>query len=81
MDWREQANCRGTDTEMFFAGADGTSDPLGVRAWACGPCPVRGECLTDALMREALPRIGRHGIYGGMTPMERAQLWKESRQQ
>jgi hypothetical protein len=38
----------------------------------CAECPVRRECLTDALARET--KHTRHGMLGGLTPSERARI-------
>ena len=36
----------------------------------CARCPVRAECLTDALTRRDLG----YGVLGGTTPRERREL-------
>lgn len=38
----------------------------------CEECPVRQACLEYALASEMGPTIWRAGIFGGMTPSERA---------
>lgn len=66
--WREQAACRGTDPETFFPTAeDGpTYDAqVAVAKAICHRCPVRAQCLAEALDR--IP----YGIAGGLTPEER----------
>lgn len=40
-------------------------------------CPVRAECLDFALRIE-VPR-GRSGVYGGLTPNERDELYDQQR--
>ncbi|MFI1535489.1 WhiB family transcriptional regulator [Streptomyces anandii] len=41
-------------------------------------CPVRAECLEDAMRHEA--RVGhRSGVFGGLTAEERRQLAAERR--
>ena len=43
----------------------------------CAGCPVTAECLAMALAVEDGPqqtRLPRVGIYGGLTPAERARL-------
>jgi hypothetical protein len=37
----------------------------------CACCPVRGECLELSLRNWA---VGRHGVWGGTVPAERAEL-------
>lgn len=75
--WQTRAACRGTNAEIFF--------PEGPRALveahtataknACGRCPVRETCLEAALAAEEGTRVeARHGIYGGLTALERHAL-------
>ena len=41
----------------------------------CSACPVRVECATEALEREGDAHWrDRYGIWGGLSPRERAQL-------
>jgi WhiB family redox-sensing transcriptional regulator len=65
--WREQAQCTETDPEAFFP-------PVGVVPHAalriCAHCPVRTECLTDALARRDIT----YGVLGGLTPTKRRNL-------
>jgi hypothetical protein len=70
--WRDRAACRGVDPELFFPETtDGTLDQPLVREQVeaakavCRRCPVREQCLVEAL--ERLP----HGVAGGMTEHER----------
>ncbi|MFC8797317.1 WhiB family transcriptional regulator [Promicromonospora sp. NPDC057138] len=66
--WRVLAACVGADPEAFYAD-DGAVQELA--RGICGRCPVRTICLADAL---DAPRTGKHGIWGGTTAMERANL-------
>ncbi len=68
--WRDQATCREVDPELFFPEAGG-----GGRAAkrVCAVCPVRTECLADALDR----RDTAYGVLGGMTPSERRELLRQ----
>lgn len=65
--WREQARCTETDSEAFFP-------PPGVNPTAalsiCAQCPVRTDCLTDALARRDIS----YGVLGGLTPNQRRNL-------
>lgn len=74
--WRWRAACRREDPELFFP--IGYSEAFAAeveKAKAiCGACPVRGECLLDALGRPE-----RYGIFGGMTPEERAKQRRRNR--
>ena len=64
--WHEQAACRGMGAAMFFPGLGGNRQVAEARA-VCESCPVRAECLDEAL---ADPNLD-HGIRAGMT--ERAR--------
>ena len=64
-DWPRQAACRSAEPdELFVPGAAQN------RAKAlCTGCPVRTECLADALDNRT-----EFGIWGGMTERERRAL-------
>lgn len=63
--WRIDALCRDTDPdELFVRGAEQNRAKV-----VCMGCPVRTECLAEALDS----RIG-FGIWGGMTERERRAL-------
>ncbi|WP_328966252.1 WhiB family transcriptional regulator [Streptomyces virginiae] len=64
-DWASQAVCRTTDPdELFVVGAAAN------RAKAlCTGCPVRTECLADALDNRV-----EFGVWGGMSERERRAL-------
>jgi WhiB family transcriptional regulator, redox-sensing transcriptional regulator len=63
--WRVDAVCRDSDPdELFVRGADQNRAKL-----VCMGCPVRTECLAEALDN----RID-FGIWGGMTERERRAL-------
>ena len=64
-DWTARAACKGTDPdELFVQGAAQNRAKL-----ICRGCPVRTECLADALDN----RI-EFGVWGGMTERERRVL-------
>jgi WhiB family redox-sensing transcriptional regulator len=64
-DWSAQAACRATDPDALFVQGAAQN-----RAKAlCLGCPVRTECLADALDN----RI-EFGVWGGMTERERRAL-------
>jgi hypothetical protein len=70
-EWRSEAACRGSDPELFFPTAEADQARKGQVAAAkavCARCPVRQECLTEALAR--IP----YGIAGGLTEQERRRL-------
>lgn len=64
-DWRVRAGCRDTDPDgLFVRGAEQNRAKV-----VCMGCPVRTECLAEALDG----RIN-FGIWGGMTERERRAL-------
>lgn len=72
-DWHALAACRGMDESVFFCPPGRDPVPHVRRAKrVCAGCPVRSECLEDAMSWE-LPS-GRVGVLGGLSAGERAQL-------
>jgi WhiB family redox-sensing transcriptional regulator len=72
-DWRQQAACGDKDPELFDF--DPEVDPPARAAPAkqvCSGCQVRDACLGTALAQPA--GEDAIGIYGGLTPAERAAL-------
>src|SRR6201987_5408830 len=64
-DWTTRAACKGTDPdELFVQGAAQNRAKL-----ICRGCPVRTECLADALDNGI-----EFGVWGGMTERERRPL-------
>ena len=64
-DWTIVAACRGTDPdELFVPGAAQNRVKT-----VCAACPVRTECLADALDNRV-----EFGVWGGMTERERRAL-------
>ncbi|GGS62264.1 transcriptional regulator WhiB [Planobispora rosea] len=64
-DWTSSAACKGADPDaLFVQGAAQNRAKL-----ICRGCPVRTECLADALDN----RI-EFGVWGGMTERERRAL-------
>ena len=64
-DWITRAACKGTDqAELFVQGAAQNRAKL-----ICRDCPVRTECLADALDNGIA-----FGVWGGMTERERRAL-------
>ncbi|MFD8424968.1 WhiB family transcriptional regulator [Streptomyces sp. NPDC059668] len=64
-DWRENSACGSSDADDLFA-----DSPRQKRAkMICMRCPVRTECLAEALDE----RI-EFGVWGGMTERERRDL-------
>jgi WhiB family redox-sensing transcriptional regulator len=71
VNWRDDAACRGMDTDAFFP-----VDPRDGGAYAksiCARCPVAIECLDDALS------VSHHddwGLRAGLSRHERHQMRK-----
>lgn len=64
-DWTARAACKGTDPdELFVQGAAQNRAKV-----VCANCPVRTECLADALDNRV-----EYGVWGGMTERERRAL-------
>lgn len=74
--WAAEAACRNADQELFFPISE-TSD-LGHIAEAkaiCATCPVRATCRERKLAEEGgRDWRNRYGIWGGLTPSERATV-------
>ena len=70
--WRDRAICVGVETKVFFPDMV-SSDKVWIRARElCSECPVRNDCLESALRFEDLE--DKWGMFGGMTPHERASI-------
>ncbi|MFJ1869933.1 WhiB family transcriptional regulator [Streptomyces chartreusis] len=67
-DWRLRAACRGQDTDLWFIDQGHYDDAKPI----CASCPVRAECLYDALAIERPHH--RYGLWGGLTGLQRAEL-------
>jgi len=64
-DWSASAACRGADPDaLFVQGAEQQQAKQ-----VCMRCPVRTECLADALDNRV-----EFGVWGGMTERERRAL-------
>lgn len=81
-DWATDALCRQFDASLFFPPDDeddrvGNGNPIfynEARA-VCIRCPVRHQCLEDAMAREGnTSRGNRAGVWGGLSPGQRAAL-------
>ncbi len=64
-DWPAHAACRGMDPDRLFVQGAAQNRAKAV----CAACPVRAECLADALDNDI-----EFGIWGGMTERERRAL-------
>lgn len=66
--WSTHAACRDSAVE-FFPDAGETASVIRSAKAICETCPVVHECLAEALERHE-----RHGVWGGLTEMERAAV-------
>jgi WhiB family redox-sensing transcriptional regulator len=67
-DWRRRSRCVGDNADVLFVrGAEQRKAKL-----LCAPCPVRTECLAEALDERV-----RFGVWGGMTERERRALLRK----
>lgn len=64
-DWPSRAACRGAEPDELFVPGAAQNRAKAV----CLGCPVRTECLADALDNRT-----EFGIWGGMTERERRAL-------
>jgi WhiB family redox-sensing transcriptional regulator len=64
-DWTTMAACNATDPDQLFVQGAAQNRAKAV----CMGCPVRTECLADALDGRA-----EFGVWGGMTERERRAL-------
>jgi WhiB family redox-sensing transcriptional regulator len=82
--WLKAAACRGKGDVMF---PENVVSELDRARRICAPCPVREECLAEALAMEGgATAKGRYGIRAGLTGGQRRALYealrkKQARQQ
>lgn len=69
--WRAVALCAQTDPDIFFP-ENGHNPWIAKRI--CAGCPVRVDCLTDALQHGE-----PYGVRGGFTANERKHLRRRAR--
>lgn len=76
-DWTDAALCRGADQDQFYPdpGRGARAAYEAAKEAYCLGCSVRLPCLRRGLAGEtqAFQRQGRYGLFGGLTPSERAQ--------
>jgi WhiB family redox-sensing transcriptional regulator len=81
--WHKRAYCRYYDPELWFADGMGNAPSyrnLDQAKSICADCPVRRECLEDALHQESgRAAEARHGIRAGLTPADRYNLHRHNR--
>ena len=75
--WQANANCRGTDTDIFFLEKHAVlvnEAKLEKARELCGACRVKGACLNFALNNHIT-----HGVWGGQTYSQRRVTARERR--
>lgn len=75
--WRGHAACKDASISVgiFFpriTTGSRSDDPYSLARQVCARCPVRSECLEDALSVSV--RFDLEGMYGGKDPRERRSL-------
>lgn len=81
-EWRAHAACRadGIDPDDMFP--DNNAAAIEHARQICAPCPVRAECLADAMATEgARTARNRYGIRAGLTGSQRRALHETQRKQ
>lgn len=69
-EWRKEAKCKGMPLEIFFVGSRINQERVLPQAKAaCDSCPVKSECLEDALVTKTV-----NGVRAGLTGAERRVL-------
>jgi len=61
------------DPALFFP-EDGQEEWVAAARSVCGSCPVRGECLADALARDE-----QWGVWGGTSEQDRRRMRRAAR--
>src|SRR5687768_7998698 len=69
--WRDDASCRNLADQHFdpWDSADNALQPTATAAQICGTCPVRLDCLI-----EAIANVEPYGTWGGLTWQQRKKL-------
>jgi WhiB family redox-sensing transcriptional regulator len=71
--WTNYGACRSEDPEMFFPIGENASEQIEKAKAVCRRCPVRDDCLQDALG----DRI-KFGVWGGLDEREREKLTRQA---
>ncbi|MEU9000495.1 WhiB family transcriptional regulator [Streptomyces sp. NPDC048551] len=77
--WTGKAVCATVDPDLMYP--DRGNKPAYAQArQVCAVCPVIGQCLAEAMDLEgAAGKDHRHGVRGGLSPAERAELYARQR--
>lgn len=74
--WHTEAICRGLPAETFYHHSSNSIAEGRAKA-ICARCPVRADCLDDAIATGEV----EFGIFGGLTPPERRRLARQRQRQ
>ena len=76
-EWAAQGNCytRGVDVSVFFPRLEDPNSFIDRAKAVCEGCPVRSECLEDAMT----DTHGIEGVWGGLSHIERRKLQRKRR--
>ncbi|MFE9391641.1 WhiB family transcriptional regulator [Streptomyces sp. NPDC006784] len=79
--WHRHGACtRPTPVPADWDGDGDTTESIAAQNICMLRCPVRALCLAEAMHVEgAMPTGGRNGIAGGLTPVQRASLYRTLR--
>ncbi len=72
-DWRDDALCVQVGPDLFFLGKGESTKEA---KQTCGLCPVRSDCLADALSKPA--NQDHYGVFGGLSERERSRLRRQA---
>lgn len=72
MSWEERAACIGSTANFFPSNLNDGRQALE----ECDSCPVKGDCLRDALTRKS---HDDHGVRGGTMARDRDRMRKRKR--
>ncbi|MCZ7413115.1 WhiB family transcriptional regulator [Streptomyces sp. WMMC897] len=76
-EWARKAACTKPEADPDWWAAPGPSEDGQTAITWCAACPVRRPCLELAIRIEEDASAGhRSGIYGGLTPHDRRQLFE-----
>ena len=71
--WQE-AVCSDVDPELFVPPSSTSASSYEIARRYCQQCRVQSQCLEFAVGVETITKRFAFGMYGGLTPNERAKL-------
>jgi WhiB family redox-sensing transcriptional regulator len=71
--WRERANCRGIDPNLFHPERGSNGHDMATAKQVCAGCSVRKECLEYAL-----DNMEKVGVWGGLSERERRRVRRDN---